>query len=102
VSYRDVEEIFAERNIKVDHSTLKPWVIKASAAKKNKRTVATSWRMVETYIQIKGQWVYLYHAVDKLGDAIATGFFKQAIDILTAATIAENKLGIMPKFKHKI
>ena len=97
VSYRDVEEIFAERNVKVDHSTLNRWVIKYSsslalAAKKNKRVVATSWRMDETYIQVKGQWVYLYRAVDKFGDTIdfmlsekrneaaATAFFKQAID----------------------
>ena len=97
VSYRDVEEIFAERNVKVDHSTLNRWVIKDSsslalAAKKNKRAVATSWRMDETYIQVKGQWVYLYRAVDKLGDTVdfmlsekrdeaaATAFFKQAID----------------------
>jgi putative transposase len=97
VSYRDVEEIFAERNVKVDHSTLNRWVIKyfsslALAAKKNKRAVATSWRMDETYIQVKGQWVYLYRAVDKFGDTVdfmlsekrdeaaATAFFKQAID----------------------
>ena len=97
VSYRDLEEIFAERNVKVDHSTLNRWVIKYStsialAAKKNKRTVATSWRMDETYIQVKGHWVYLYRAVDKFGDTVdfmlsekrdeaaATAFFKQAID----------------------
>jgi putative transposase len=97
VSYRDVEEIFAERNVKVDHSTLNRWVIKYSsslalAAKKNKRAVATSWKMDETYIQVKGQWVYLYRAVDKFGDTVdfmlsekrdeaaATAFFKQAID----------------------
>ena len=97
VSYRDVEEIFAERNVKVDHSTLNRWVIKYSsslalAAKKNKRAVATSWRMDETYIQVKGQWVYLYRAVDKFGDTVdfmlsekrdeaaATEFFKQTIN----------------------
>ena len=55
VSYRDVEEIFAERNVKVDHSTLNRWVTKYSSslaltAKKNKRAVATSWRIDETYI----------------------------------------------------
>src|SRR5512136_687561 len=97
VSYRDVEEIFAERNVKVDHSILNRWVIKYSsslalAAKKSKRAVATSWKMDETYIQVKGQWVYLYRAVDKFGDTVdfmlsekrdeaaATAFFKQAID----------------------
>ena len=61
-------------------------------AKKRKRTVATSWRMDETYVKVKGQWVYLYRAVDKFGDTIdfmvsehrdeaaATAFFKQTID----------------------
>jgi putative transposase len=57
VSYRDLEEIFAERNVKVDHSTLNRWVIKYSsslalAAKKCKRAVATSWRMDESVLQL--------------------------------------------------
>ena len=51
--------------IKVDHSSSL-----ALAAKKGKRTVATSWRVDETYLQIKGQWVYLYRAVDKYGDTV--------------------------------
>ena len=97
VSYRDLEEIMEERGVKVDHSTLNRWVIQYSsslalAAKKLKRAVATSWRMDETYIKVKGKWVYLYRAVDKFGDTIdfmlserrdeaaATAFFKQAID----------------------
>jgi len=54
--------------------------------------IATSWRMDETYIIVKGKWVYLYRAVDKFSDTIdfmlsehrdeaaATAFFKQAID----------------------
>jgi len=88
-----------ESGVKVDHSTLNRWVINYSsslalalAAKKNKRAVATSWRMDETYIKVKGEWVYLYRAVDKFGDTVdfmlserqdeaaATAFFKQAID----------------------
>ena len=97
VSYRDLEEIMEERGVKVDHSTLNRWVIQYSsslalAAKKLKRAVVTSWRMDETYIKVKGKWVYLYRAVDKFGDTIdfmlsehrdeaaATAFFKQAID----------------------
>jgi putative transposase len=64
----------------------------ALAAKKIKRAVATSWRMDETHIKVKGQWVYLYRAVDKFGDTVdfmlserrdeaaATAFFKQALD----------------------
>jgi putative transposase len=48
--------------------------------------------MDETYVKVKGKWVYLYRAVDKFGDTVdfllskhrdeaaATAFFKQAID----------------------
>lgn len=75
VSYRDLEEIMAERGIEVDHATLNRWVVKyspqlANAAMKKKRSTAPSWRMDETYIMVKGQWVYLYRAVDKYGDTL--------------------------------
>jgi len=86
-----------ERGVKVDHAFLNCWVIDyspfiAAEAKKRKRTVVTSWRMDETYVKVKSQWVYLYRAVYKFGDTIdfmlsghrneaaATAFFKQAID----------------------
>jgi putative transposase len=97
VSYRDSEDILAERGVSVDHATLNRWVIKYSAslaleAKKRKRSVTTSWRLDEMYIKVKGQWGYLYRAVDQCGDTIdfmlsehrdeaaATAFFRQAID----------------------
>jgi len=97
VSYRDVEKIMEERGVNVDHSTLNRWVIKYSplialSAKKNKRAAVSSWRMDETYIKVKGEWIYLYRAVDKFGDTVdfmlsekrdeaaATMFFKQAIN----------------------
>jgi len=51
-----------ERGVKVDHFTLNRWVINYSsslalAANKIKRAVATSWRMDETCIKVKGEWV---------------------------------------------
>ena len=61
-SYRDLEEIMAERGVKVDHATLNWWVINYSpavalTAKNRKCAVATSWRVDETYIKVKGEWV---------------------------------------------
>ena len=75
LSYREIEEIFAERNIHFDHSTLNRWVIKYAPLleaifRMKKRRVPRSRRMDETYIKIKGQWVYYYRAVDKLGAII--------------------------------
>jgi transposase-like protein len=64
-----------ERGVHVDHSTVNRWVIKYSpqledAFHRCKRPVQVSWRMDETYIKVKGEWCYLYRAVDKQGQTI--------------------------------
>ena len=72
LSTRHIEELMEERGVHVDHSTINRWVIKYSpqleeAFHCRKRAVWVSWRMDETYIKVKGQWRYLYRAVDKHG-----------------------------------
>ena len=75
LSTRHVEELMEERGVDVDHSTINRWTIKYSplleeAFHRRKRSVWVSWRMDETYIKVKGQWRYLYRAVDKMGQTI--------------------------------
>jgi len=75
LSYRQLEELMQERGVSVDHATINRWVLKYSpqleaAFHRRKRPVWISWRMDETYIRVKGQWYYLYHAVDKAGQTI--------------------------------
>src|SRR5215468_5742770 len=75
LSYRHVEELLEERGVPVDHATIQRWVVKYSpqleeAFHRRKRAVGVSWRMDETYIKVKGQWYYLYRAVDKQGQTI--------------------------------
>ena len=75
LSTRHVEELMEERGVKVDHSTINRWVVKYSPQLKQefhrrKRPVWASWRMDETYIKVKGEWKYLYRAVDKYGKTI--------------------------------
>ncbi|MGB7270143.1 MAG: IS6 family transposase, partial [Albidovulum sp.] len=75
VSYRDLEEIMAERGVAVDHATLNRWVVKyapliSAQAQARKRQTAKSWRMDETYIKVKGRWTYLYRAVDRNGKTL--------------------------------
>ncbi len=70
---RNLEEMLAERGIDADHSTLHRWVIRLvplleKAFRRHKRTMGRRWRMDETYI--KGQWKYLYRAVDTAGQTI--------------------------------
>jgi len=76
LSYRDIEELALERGLKVDHSTVNRWVIEyspkleSSFRKHHKRQVGGSWRMDETYIKVKGMWMYQYRAVDKEGNTV--------------------------------
>src|SRR3954467_12460534 len=75
LSYRDVEELLSIRGVTVDHATIQRWVYKftpliESGLKKRRKTVGMSWRMDETYIKVKGEWMYLYRAVDKEGNTV--------------------------------
>lgn len=72
LSYRDIEEIMAERGFKVDHSTIHRWVIHFApqleqSFRLKKRKPCGRWRLDETYIKVKGEWKYYYRAVDKEG-----------------------------------
>lgn len=96
LSYRHVEELLAERGLSIDHATVNRWVVKHSPTleskfRNTKNTVGKTWRMDETHIKAKGEWVYYYRAVDKEGQTIdfflsktrdtnaALTFFKKAI-----------------------
>jgi putative transposase len=75
LSLRNLEEMMAERGFEVDHSSVRRWVIKLvplfeKAFRRHERPVGKSWRMDETYVQVRGQWKYLYRAVDKAGSTV--------------------------------
>ncbi|WP_068819921.1 IS6 family transposase [Phormidesmis priestleyi] len=75
LSYRNLEEMMAERGVEVDHSTINRWVLKF-APELDKRLrphlsqTNDSWRVDETYIEVKGEWKYLYRAVDSMGNTL--------------------------------
>ena len=75
ISYRQLEEMLEERGVEVDHSTLNRWVVKYvplldQQMRARKRPVGASWRLDETYVEVKGSWKYLYRAVDKAGATV--------------------------------
>jgi transposase-like protein len=75
LSYRDVEELLAERGIDVDHVTVHRWVrrfnpLLADAARSARHRVGDRWFVDETYVKVAGRWVYLYRAVDQFGQAV--------------------------------
>jgi Transposase and inactivated derivatives len=65
----------AERGVEVDHTTLMRWVHQYSPEIEKKirrylKPTNDSWRVDETYIRVKGEWKYLYRAVDSNGNTI--------------------------------
>jgi len=75
LSYRDVEELLAERGIEVDHVTVYRWVQRfapefAQAARARQHVVGNRWHVDETYLRIGGTWRYLFRAIDQFGQVI--------------------------------
>ena len=96
LSYRDVEELLAERGIEVDHVTVYRWVQTFTpefidAARPCRHAPGNRWFVDETYVKVAGRWTYLYRAVDQHGQVIdvlvserrdgaaARGFFTRAL-----------------------
>src|SRR5246500_3147256 len=75
LSYRDVEELLAERGLHADHVTVWRWVQRYAPEMERRlrsklNLTNDSWRVDETYIRVKGRWVNLYRAVDSTGATI--------------------------------
>src|SRR6201995_1467132 len=75
LSSRDLVQMMAERGIGLAHTTILRWVQRYVPDFEKRwnqyaRAVGDSWRVDETYIKVKGQWVYLYRAVDKQGRTV--------------------------------
>jgi transposase-like protein len=75
LSYRDVEELLAERGVEVDHVTVYRWVQRfaplfADAARFTRHAPGDRWFVDETYVKVGGVWRYVYRAVDQHGQII--------------------------------
>jgi transposase, IS6 family len=72
LSYRDVEELLAERGLHADHVTVWRWVQHYApelqrCLRRRLKPTNDSWRVDATYIRVKGKWRYLYQAGDSTG-----------------------------------
>jgi transposase-like protein len=79
LSLRNLEEMIAERGISVDHATIHRWTVHCTPQlleqfDLRKRAVSRNWHMDETYIKVRGQWKYLYRAIDSNGDTVEFWF----------------------------
>jgi len=100
-----IEEMMAERGLRVDHSTLNRWVVHYApklekAFYKKKKRPGDRWRLDETYLKIRGEWTYYYRTVDKQGKTIdflltAKRDTKAALRFLNKAIGRNDKLGLI-------
>ena len=94
LSYRDVEELLAERGIDVDHVTIYRWVqrftpLLIDAARPCRHALGDRWFVDETYAKVAGRWVYLYRTIDQYG---------QLIDVLLSE---KRDLAATPRFFNR-
>jgi transposase-like protein len=116
LSYRDVEELLAERGVEVDHVTVYRWVQRftplfADAARFARHSPGDRWFVDETYVKVAGVWRYVYRAVDQHGQVIdvlvskrrdakaARRFFTQAMTRLkvTPTEVVTDAAPVYPK-----
>jgi transposase-like protein len=96
LSFRDLVEMMAERGLSMAHTTIMRWVHHYAPEFERRwnrfaRPAGSSWRVDETYVKVHGKWVYLYRAVDRVGNTVdfrlsprrdvaaAKAFFRKAI-----------------------
>jgi transposase-like protein len=95
LSYRDVEELLAERGIAVDHVTVYRWVqrftpLLGEAARPCRHAIGNRWRVDETDVKVAGRWQHADRAIDQVIDVFvsprrdagaARRFFERAIGV---------------------
>src|SRR5271156_91549 len=96
LSFRVLVEMTAEHSLAMAHTTIMCWVHRHAPESERRwnrfaRPVGPSWRVDESYVKIRGRWVYLYRAVDREGRTVdfrlsarrdvtvAKAFFRKAL-----------------------
>jgi IS6 family transposase len=97
LSYRDVEELLAERGIEVDHVTVYRWVVRftpllGEAARPCRHPVGDRWQVDETYVKVAGRWRYVYRAIDQFGQVVDV-FVSPRRDLRAAGRFFERAIG---------
>ena len=115
LSYRDVEELLAERGVTVDHVSVYRWVQRFTAefieaARPCRRLPGDRWFVDETYVRVAGRWTYLYRAIDQHGQIIdvmlstrrdlaaARAFFVRALAVgIRPTEVSTDRAAVYPR-----
>lgn len=99
LSLRELKEMMAERGISIDHSTIHRWVVHFSPLllkgfNRRKCAVSGRWHIDETYIKVRGRWMYLYRAIDSVGDTVEF-WFSEHRDLPAAKRSCARRCSVM-------
>ena len=70
LSLRDLAEMFLQRGFSFTHETVRDWEVRFGPLlaehlrRKRHKHAGGRWYVDETYIAVKGQWAYLYRAIE--------------------------------------
>src|SRR5919199_459615 len=75
LSYRDVEDLLAERGVELSYETVRRWVLKfgpvfAKRLRRSHPKPSRCWHLDEMVVRIAGETVYLWRAVDHEGEVL--------------------------------
>src|SRR5215471_9481442 len=75
LSYRDVEELLAERGLDISYETVRCWVLKfgpmiARRLRRCRPRPSSRWHLDEMVVRIAGRQMYLWRAVDHEGEVL--------------------------------
>src|SRR5262252_2636349 len=75
VSYRDIEELMAERGVTVTYESIRAWCYKfgrdyAKRIRARRGKLGDTWHLDEVYLKIDGRLQYLWRAVDQEGSVL--------------------------------
>lgn len=75
LSFRDVQELIAERGLSVSHTSIWRWTQRYGPELCRRlhgqvKRKSSTWHMDETYVRVAGRWMYLFRAVDSGGQTV--------------------------------
>jgi transposase-like protein len=74
LSFRDVEEMLAQRGVDVSYETVRCWTLKFGQLfaqnLRRSRCCSSHWNLDEVFVKIRGRQMYLWRAVDDEGEVL--------------------------------
>jgi transposase-like protein len=106
LSFRDVEELLAERGVKVSYETVRAWTIKfgpqiAENLKLTRPAPSPRWHLDEMVCLIRGRKMYLWRAVDDEGEILASAM-RPYRDVWTATKFLAGLIADQSTFPETI